>query len=229
MMTESGNAPLDSKADLGQPIAGVVSSASVKCENASAVAAQRWIHEHGDVLWKFSIIRTGSKEAAEDIVQETLLSAMQGYSTFVGLSSERTWLLGIAAHKIAGHFRRLRRASGRGVADMSADAACTCTTCQGMFTDKGSWACVAKVWPDHRQSESEKTEQLAALRACIDLLPPGQAQVVWLRDILEVPSVEVCKVMGLSDTNLWTRMHRARVALRSCLETRLGLRKEKKT
>ena len=96
-----------------------------------------------------------------------------------------------------------------------------------MFTEKGMWACIASKWPDISPSESEKREQAEALRACIDALPPGQSEAVWLRDILGIPAGEVCKAMGLTDTNLWSRMHRARVALRSCLETKFGSRKEK--
>ena len=190
-------------------------------------AARRWVVEHGDILWKFALARTRAKEAAEEIVQETVLAAMQGYGTFAGGSSERTWLLGIAAHKIADHFRRERRAKSPSSPPISPDATCVCATCRGMFTGKGMWACVAGTWPEMHLSEAEKSEQAEALRACIDALPPGQSEAVWLRDILGIPAGEVCKAMGLTDTNLWSRMHRARVALRSCLEAKFGLRKEK--
>jgi len=191
------------------------------------VAARRWIAEHGDMLWKFSLSRTRSRETAEEIVQETVLAAMQGFKSFKGGSSERTWLLGIAAHKIADHFRRVRRARSPAASAISPDATCQCATCRGMFTEKGLWACIASKWPDMNQSEAERQEQAQALRECIDALPPGQSEAVWLRDILGIPADEVCKAMSLTDTNLWSRMHRARVALRSCLETKFGSRKEK--
>ncbi len=198
-----------------------------RAADAREAAARRWVVEHGDILWKFALSRTRSKEAAEEIVQETVLAAMQGFGTFAGGSSERTWLLGIAANKIADHFRRVRRAKSPSSPGISPDATCGCATCRGMFTEKGMWACVARRWPDVSVSEAEKSEQAGALRACIDALPPGQSEAVWLRDILGIPASEVCKAMGLTDTNLWSRMHRARVALRSCLETKFGLRKEK--
>jgi len=197
-----------------------------RAADSRAAAAQRWVAEHGDILWKFALARTRSKDAAEQIVQETVLAAMQGFESFAGQSSERTWLLGIAAHKIADHFRRARRAGSASSPLASADAACGCATCRGMFTDKGMWACTASRWPAVYHSPAEKAEQAAALRECIDALPSGQSEAVWLRDILGIPAAEVCKAMGLTDTNLWTRMHRARVALRSCLETKFGQRKE---
>ncbi len=191
------------------------------------VAARRWVADHGDILWKFAIARTKSRDIAEEIVQETVLAAMQGYQSFAGGSSERTWLLGIAAHKIADYFRRVRRAQSARLPAISPDATCVCATCRGMFNNKGMWACIAGKWPEVNQSEAEKIEQTKALLACIDALPPGQSEAVWLRDILGIPAGEVCKAMGLTDTNLWSRMHRARMAMRSCLETKFGLRKEK--
>jgi len=208
------------------PDAGLA-SVPLRAGESRESAARRWIAEHGDSLWKFALARTRSKEAAEEIVQETVLAAMQGFDSFAGDSSERTWLLGITAHKIADHFRRARRAESPRSPGISPDATCMCATCRGMFTEKGMWACVASKWPDIKLSAAEKTEQAEALRACVDALPPGQSEAVWLRDILGIPASEVCKAMNLTDTNLWSRMHRARVALRSCLETKFGRRKEK--
>ncbi len=220
-MTNEADAASRSTAD-AEP-----ASVPSRAEDSRAQAARRWVTEHGDILWKFAMARTRSRDAAEVIVQETVLAAMQGFESFAGGSSERTWLLGIAAHKIADHFRRARRAESPGASAISPDATCECATCRGMFTAKGMWACVAGKWPDLDSSDAEKVEQAEALRACIDALPPGQSEAVWLRDILGIPASEVCKAMGLADTNLWSRMHRARVALRSCLETKFGLRKEK--
>ena len=203
------------------------SSGLARGPEAREAAALRWVQMHGDILWRFALARTRSNEAAEEIVQETVLAALQAFDAFAGGSSERTWLLGIAANKIADHFRRVRRAKCPGARAISPDATCVCDTCRGMFTAKGMWACVARKWPDLTLSATEKLEQAEALRACIDALPPGQSEAVWLRDILGIPASEVCKAMSLTDTNLWSRMHRARVALRSCLETKFGLRKEK--
>lgn len=195
------------------------------------VPVERCLSDHGDVLWRFAFGRTRSRQDAEDIVQETILAALQGHQAFEGQSSERTWLLGIAAHKIADHFRRVRRvrrAASRSVRPGPSDAACTCATCRGMFTENGMWATIAGNWPDAGLNEAEKAEQVAALRACIEALPPGQAEAVWLRDILGIPAGEVRKAMGLTDSNFWTRMHRARVALRSCLEAKFGMRTGKR-
>jgi RNA polymerase sigma-70 factor (ECF subfamily) len=142
---------------------------------------------------------------------------MQAFDSFAGDSSERTWLLGIAAHKITDHFRRLRR-------DSRADPAAPTDTDDGgdalreMFTAKGRWAKIPRAWGTSADAAAENTELLSALRRCIDALPPSLAETVWLRDILGVSTQEVCKATGMTPTNLWTRAHRARAALRRCVE-----------
>ncbi|HYG79948.1 MAG TPA: sigma factor, partial [Pyrinomonadaceae bacterium] len=68
-----------------------------------------WVDEHGDYLFRYAVFRLRDASLAEDVVQETLLAALQAYENFGGRGSERTWLVGILKHKVADHFRRLSR------------------------------------------------------------------------------------------------------------------------
>ena len=70
---------------------------------------ETWLDRHGDALYKFALMRLRDESAAEEMVQETLLAALQSYEKFAGQSSERTWLIGILKHKIIDHFRRVSR------------------------------------------------------------------------------------------------------------------------
>jgi RNA polymerase sigma factor (sigma-70 family) len=65
-----------------------------------------WLENHGDVLYRMALVRVGRPDLAEDLVQETLLSAWQARDSFVGKSSESTWLVSILKRKIIDHFRR---------------------------------------------------------------------------------------------------------------------------
>jgi RNA polymerase sigma-70 factor, ECF subfamily len=51
----------------------------------------------------------GDAHASQDIVQETFLSAIKSASKFKGDSRLFTWLVGIAHHKVADHYRALKR------------------------------------------------------------------------------------------------------------------------
>lgn len=193
------------------------------CGNG-AVAAERWVREHGDILWRFAFARLRRPQLAEEVVQEALLSAMESFHRFSGESSERTWLLGITAHKIADCLRRERRElqtkSAADVAEPPVD---------DPFTARGTWKRIPRLWPRRESGTGvagpdalEREELLRALAACLEKLPPGIAEAIWLRDLLEMPAEEVCQALGLSATNLWTRTHRGRLALRSCIELTLG-------
>ncbi len=56
------------------------------------------------------------------------------------------------------------------------------------------------------------------LEACAEKLPPGMARVFMMREWLELESQEICKELGLTSTNLYVQLHRARLRLRECLE-----------
>ena len=197
--------------------------------NPAFVAAERWVSQYGDVLWRFALSRTRSKEIAEEIVQETLLAAMKAFGRFAGESSEQTWLLGIAAHKIADHVRQMQRRTRQESLHEREVIGDKSTSSETPFGPTGKWTIPPKQWGNTVESAAESAEMLAALRRCLDELPPQVAEAVWLRDLLGVPAADVCKALSLTATNLWTRMHRARSALRVCVEQTMGMTSANRT
>jgi RNA polymerase sigma-70 factor (ECF subfamily) len=181
--------------------------------------AQRWLDEHGDILWRFVVARVRSAEVAEEIVQETFVAALASAASFQGESSERTWLLGIAAHKVGDFLRRRARATHR--ADRGDDDPCQCDVCRTLFSAAGMWARNPGEWSGSGDP-SENRALRRALVKCMDALPPAQREAMWMRDVLAVPAAAICKEFRITATNLWTRLHRARSAVRSCLEGKLG-------
>lgn len=73
-------------------------------------AAARFVAEHIDAVYGFVRSRLAARaDLSDDVVQEVFLGALNGLATFQGQSSLRTWLLGIARHKIEDVYRhRLR-------------------------------------------------------------------------------------------------------------------------
>jgi RNA polymerase sigma-70 factor (ECF subfamily) len=197
--------------------------APVPDRSGRAADVESWLTAHGDDVWRFALSRTRSRESAEEIVQETMLAALEGRAAFEGRSSVKSWLLGIAAHKIVDWKRRAlrdRRIAGR---HELADAEAACND-EDLFTPRGTWRKAPAAWglaPD-ALGESERSSLLAALDACLEKLPPSLAEPVWLRDLLGVPPDEVCASLGISAANLWMRVHRARAALRRCVERSVG-------
>jgi RNA polymerase sigma-70 factor (ECF subfamily) len=56
--------------------------------------------------------------------------------------------------------------------------------------------------------------------ACLDHLPAKTARVFMMREILGLETDEICKETGISTSNCWVVLHRARLVLRACLEQR---------
>src|SRR5205085_11831113 len=81
---------------------------SMNAEDIKA-AADRWVDDHGECLYRYALVRVRKPEVAEDLVQETFLTAVRGYEKFGGRSPERSWLVGILKNNIVDHFRKLVR------------------------------------------------------------------------------------------------------------------------
>jgi RNA polymerase sigma-70 factor (ECF subfamily) len=191
--------------------AGAHSSPASSTSQVRRAEAQRWITDHAGTLWRFALARTRSPAAAEEIVQETLLAALNSASGPASVPSERSWLLGIASHKIADYFRQASKHARLAGAPTARPTSDPC------FSPDGSWARppAAILLPE---DSAERSEQLGRLRQCMDALPPSLDQVIWLREVLGLTSADVCDILALTPQALWTRLHRARSSLRECME-----------
>lgn len=178
---------------------------------AEAIADPRtWLREHGDALYRYAIMRVRNAATAEELVQDSLLAALEAQERFDARSSERTWLIAILRRKIVDHFRRKRNIQA--LPEMPEDPL------DGLFDEDGRWRTGIAGWSIDPQRSVADVEFHQAIRTCIEQLPAGLADAFVLRELEELESEEICKVLRISASNLWTRLHRARMLLRRCLE-----------
>ena len=177
-----------------------------------------WLDEHGDVLYRYALKRLRNKSVAEEMVQETLLAALQSSSSFAGESSERTWLVGILKHKIVDHYRRISRQSAFDPnADLDSEHG-------ELFRESGEWVDHWKSdlgpseWRLSPETAVERKEFWEALTRCLENLPGRTSTAFTLRELDQFDTDEIYKVLDVSPTNLWVILHRARAHLRRCLE-----------
>ena len=172
---------------------------------------------HGDYLFTYAYSRVRNESIAEELVQETLLSAVKSLDTFAQHSSARTWLTGILKHKVHDHFRNSFREL-----PFSGDEA-DLSSYQYLFPDK--------TWKDHWSAETtpvewkqtpeellEKHEFWDVLSHCISELPTRVATAFVLHEMDGVGGKEICGILNVSNENYWVMLHRARTHLRRCLE-----------
>jgi RNA polymerase sigma-70 factor (ECF subfamily) len=183
--------------------------------SSSAEAVAR----HRPFLYKYALSRLWQKAAADDVVQETLLAALEGENRFRGDCALRTWLTGILKHKIADWHRRQGR-SGRGDASSRADTDLDCDEgLDVLFDDDGRWIKPPSNWPDPLQS-LENRRLWEVVDACLQSLPQAGARVFFLREIQGMSTADICAELGISESNCWVLLHRARLRLRDELERR---------
>lgn len=176
----------------------------------------KWVDDHGDCLFRYALLRVREPAIAEDLVQETFLAALKAADRFTGKSSERSWLVGILKHKIIDHYRKSSREQPVEFIDdlpktLEEDFA------SGYWRhDEGRGP---KEWAlDDPATPFQQKEFWTTLDNCLSHLPAKTAQAFILREVEDVDSEEVCKVLRVSATNLWVMIHRARMQLRKCLE-----------
>lgn len=174
-----------------------------------------WPDRYGDELFRFALSRVSDATVAEELVQETFLSALDGLATFRAEASERTWLFVILRRKIIDHYRRQARTKQISLDDVSADG----PTEADFFNSNGHWA-EAQMPASWLNADAalEQQELHEAIRHCQERLPPQQGAVFALRFVEELPAEEICQELGLTASNYWVLVHRAKLQLRRCLE-----------
>src|SRR5947209_1367784 len=71
-------------------------------------AGQRLIRDYYPGVYRYLLVLTGSRDAAEDLTQETFLQVWRRLDTFEGRSTLRTWLHSIAHREFLQALRRRR-------------------------------------------------------------------------------------------------------------------------
>lgn len=172
-----------------------------------------WVDDHGDVLYRFALVRVKDPHVAEDLVQETFVSALEGLATFKGGSTLRTWLVGILKHKILDHFRK----SSREI--VSADlGALEGETEDETFNRLEQWRRGPSAWRESPDNLLENKEFWKVFLRCLEGLPESFRRAFALRELDGLKTEEVCKILEVTATNLWVMLHRARARLRNCLD-----------
>jgi len=173
---------------------------------------------HGDYLFKFALLRLRDAAQAEDAVQATFLAALKGGKSFAGRSAERSWLVGILKNKIYDHFRKASRETSFTDLEFYADEENGRFVVDGLGV--GGW--IHEHAPQPWPTPGENLDQESfwkTYRDCAGKLPKNVAVVFNLREVDGIESKEICALMNITENNLWVMLHRARMALRRCLET----------
>ena len=151
-----------------------------------------------------------SVDDAWDVVQDALVVFVQKAHTFDGRATVRTWLFGILYRKI----QERRRAGAREELVDDVDV-----VFESRFGRDGRWS-----RPLRSPEEFTMGNQaMAWLEDCLSRLPDRRRLAFVLREVDQLETDEICKILDMSANNLGVLLFRARNALRECMESK-GIR-----
>ena len=166
------------------------------------------------MLLKFAMRQLRNAAWAEDAVSETVLAALAKPSSFEGRSQLRTWLVGILKYKVLDQMRL----NAREACHISGDPDDQADPLDDLNLDaRGHFASL----PSESGNPGRDLGQhqfFEVLELCADKLPAAQGRAFMMREWLELSVEEICKELGVSTTNLYVLLHRARLRLRECLD-----------
>lgn len=149
---------------------------------------------------------------AEDVVQETYLSAFKGIAAFRGQASLSTWLTRIAMNEALGRLRRRRPMVELAALDSSLDR------------DDARIIAFPSIGAaqDDPERSAARREIRHFLERAIDALPEAFRVVFVMRVIEEMSIEETASHLGLRPATVKTRLHRARRLLRQAVDETLA-------
>ena len=147
---------------------------------------------HYNFLTSYALSRVRDEDLAKDLVQESVLAALENSDTFKNKSSEKTWLVAILKNKIADHYRK-QESESRHLTQLDPPSCCE------MF--------------------SAHHELLPLLNRAVKKLPELWQTVFNMKHLQDQPTDAICKELNLTASNYWVISHRTRSKLRVSLSS----------
>jgi RNA polymerase sigma-70 factor (ECF subfamily) len=169
-------------------------------------ACSECVELHSPGVYRLALRMMRNEAEAEDVVQETFLSAFKAIGSFEGRSGLSTWLYRIA-HNAA--LMRLRRVQPLVV---SVDEPLELEDGAEVPRELHDWCCLP-------ERDFETAEARTELERAIHELPEKLRAVFVLRELEGLTTEQAAEALDLSVENVKTRLHRARLWLRERLST----------
>ena len=152
---------------------------------------------HRPYLLRFALRKLRDPALAEDAVHDVMEAVLSGRARFAGRAALRSWLTAVLKNKIVDVLRRGRTHEALDDDDGDGPAHAIASSAPG---------------PDEIAAQREA---LAHALAGIERLPATLRDAIRLRIVEDRPTASVCAELGISEENLFVRVHRARRQLLS--------------
>jgi len=160
--------------------------------------------------WMLSLAKRtlgGNKDAAEDVVQDAFMSAFRSLGSLENPDNIKPWLRRITINAALMKIRQNKRLAEQSIDEHLPEFD------QLDCRLEGRWSFLASA-----EDVQENQIQLDILNKAFSTIPESYRIVLQLRDIEGYGTAEVASILDISESNVKTRLHRARSALKKILE-----------
>ncbi|MBV9896935.1 MAG: sigma-70 family RNA polymerase sigma factor [Chloroflexi bacterium] len=191
-----------------------------RAQSGDEAAFQELIDAHRHELHLHCYRMLGSFHDAEDALQETLIAAWRGLSSFEGRSSIRTWLYRVATSRCLNMLRSARAHAGEEALMQSTELPQPTRLGEVLWIEPYPDALIDRVadrtpGPEVRYQSTEAVS--LAFVTALQLLPPRQRAVHILRDVLGFHAKEVAQMLESTEESVNSALKRARATVRERL------------
>jgi RNA polymerase sigma-70 factor (ECF subfamily) len=173
----------------------------------------RELEELRPALVRFAVLQLRNETLAEDVVQDALIAVLEKPDRFAGQSSLRTYVTGILKHKIIDVLRAAKREYRIETDGDQSEA----DAIDALFKPDGHTVDMPRQWGDP-DATLEQKDFFRVMEICLEKLPAKTARIFMMREWLELETEEICKELGITTSNAWVMLYRARLQLRECLD-----------
>jgi RNA polymerase sigma-70 factor (ECF subfamily) len=206
MLTEKAQPLLDTGLKINDDVALVYAA-----KQGSMPAFEQLVDRHTAMVFRVVMHITNSHEDAEDSVQEAFLKAFRHLQHFEERARFSTWLTRIAVNEALIKLRTSRRAQIISMDEETGESS--------PLADRIS------DWRPNPEQLYNSSQLREILQQALVVLPRAHRVVFLLRDVEGLSIAETAEMLGLTVSNVRTRLHRARLGLRQRLSRHFESRK----
>jgi RNA polymerase sigma-70 factor (ECF subfamily) len=168
------------------------------------------VRRHQDKVYRLALRLTRDEARAQDAMQDAFLQVYRKIAQFQEQSAFTTWLYRITVNAALMRMRSEKRHRETSLEEASPQ-----------YTEQGEIAEPVDDWSAAVDDDAGNRELAVYAQQAIDELPDPYRSVFVLRELEDMSTEEVAKILDLTVPTVKTRLHRARLALRKALAERV--------
>jgi RNA polymerase sigma-70 factor (ECF subfamily) len=173
-----------------------------QARKGDVAAFNRLVLHYQEVVYNVAYRIMGEPQAAEDIAQDTFITAYQSLNRFRG-GSFKAWIIRIATNRCYDELRRRKRRPQSSIDEM---------------TNENESLAFLRSPEDGPEQHRQRVELAIAIERCLEGLPEDQRVATVLCDVEGHDYQEIAQMMRVSLGTVKSRLSRARAKLRDCLQ-----------